>query len=259
MCQLFGISAASPLQMRFSWERFALRGSEAGGNPDGWGIAYAEANDVHILRESTPAAESPLVSFLTQHGPASATVISHVRRATSGERALANTQPFARVLGGRTHVFAHNGHVPGVEEHGEGWLRPVGATDSERLFCELLSRLARLWRGPDVPGLDARTDVVTRFADDVRGAGAANFLYFDGVTLFAHGHRRTLPGDAISTEPGLYLLDCVGEERRAHCEGVGATGACERASIVATMPLGADGWRPLAAGELVRLEGGRAV
>jgi predicted glutamine amidotransferase len=31
---------------------------------------------------------------------------------------LRNTQPFARELGGRTHFFAHNGMLPGIEDDG---------------------------------------------------------------------------------------------------------------------------------------------
>lgn len=248
--------------MRFSWDRFVLRGSAAGGNPDGWGVAYADASDVRILREPMPAADSPLVGFLGQHGPASTTVVSHIRRATKGERCLANTHPFARVLGGRTHVFAHNGYVPGVEEHSDVWLRPIGTTDSERLFCDLLARLAPSWTRSEAPALDQRTEIVAAFAEEVRQRGAANFLYFDGLTLFAHGHRHTIPGDGVSDEPGLYLLvrdDDDDNGDNVPCDGVEGEGPCGKRAVVATLPLDDQPWRPLASGELVRLQSGIVV
>ena len=104
-----------------------MRGSQQGGNPDGWGVAYYEGVDVLLLREPAPAAESPMVQFLDRHAPRSELIISHVRRATYGDRKLANTQPFQRVLGGRTHVFAHNGFVPPARMPAtSSWLKPQG-------------------------------------------------------------------------------------------------------------------------------------
>ncbi len=41
-------------------------------------------------------------------------LISHIRHATRGALSLANTQPFGREFGGRTHLFAHNGRLEGA-------------------------------------------------------------------------------------------------------------------------------------------------
>ena len=183
-----------------------MRGSLQGGNPDGWGVAYYEGVDAMLLREPAPAAESAMVKFLDSHAPRSDLIISHVRRATYGERKLANTQPFQRVLGGRTHVFAHNGFVPPVKMSGtSSWLTPQGETDSELLFCRLLGYLEPLWSNHEIPAFEKRYNVVTGFAREILEYGAANFLYSDGVNLFAHGHRHTVPGDAVSDKPGLYV------------------------------------------------------
>ncbi len=259
MCQLLGVSARAPVRMSLSWDEFALRGSEQGGNPDGWGVAYADATDVRLVREPCPAVDSELVAFLGRHGPAATTVVSHVRRATAGERTLSNTQPFVRALGGRTHVFAHNGHIAGLQAPRSPWLQPVGGTDSEVLFALLLEQLAPLWSETDAPVLDARTDVIARFAEDMRGRGAANFLYYDGLTLFAHAHRRTLPGADISDDPGLHVLVCPIEGDDDPCEGLGCLGADTTRTVVATLPLGSRGWRALDAGELLRVQAGRLV
>ncbi len=234
-----------------------MRGSEAAGNPDGWGVAYTEEGDARILREPSPAVDSPLVTFLGSHGPASTTILSHVRRATLGARSLPNTQPFVRALGGQTHIFAHNGHVPSLEVCEQPWLQPIGDTDSERMFCLLLASLEPLWRKTHAPSLEARSEIITRFAEEMRSRGAANFVYFDGLTLFAHSHRRTVPGAAISTAPGLYLLHTEKGSSGPHASGGLTTiGACAAQAMVATMPLDDEGWQPLAEGELLRLEHG---
>lgn len=262
MCQLFAVSSAVPLRTSLSWEGFALRGSEALGNPDGWGVAHAEGNDIQLSREPSPAADSPLVAFLGQHGPASTTLVSHIRRATTGDRRLANTQPFVRSLGGRTHVFAHNGHVSPLGTSASPWLRTIGTTDSEKMFCELLRRLESLWRASDNPSLDLRGAIVAKFAEQMRNLGAANFLYYDGLTLFAHGHRRTIAGDDISDEPGLYVLVRTpesGQHKHTPCRGLESIGPPCAQVLVATVPLDDQSWRPLGAGETLRIEHGVVV
>ena len=258
MCQLFGMSARLPVRVRFRWERFASQGSAAG-NPDGWGVAYG-GGDVQVLREPVPAVDSELVRFLAGHGPLATTVVSHVRRATQGGRVLSNTQPYARVLGGFTHVFAHNGHVlPGAVPENP-WLRPVGDTDSEALFCLLLSRLEPLWTH-GVPPLEARCEVISGFACEMRQCGAVNFLYFDGLTLFAHAHRRTVPGEGISTDPGLYLALRPGNGPAVpeSCVGTDCAGPVPDQALIATVPVDNGTWEPLAEGTLIRLEQGGAV
>lgn len=260
MCQLLGVSASRPLRLSFSWQHFVLRGSEEDGNPDGWGVAYVDGKDAGVVREPAPAAESPLVKFLARSGPASDLVISHVRRATMGARSLANTHPFARRMGGRVHVFAHNGFVPpeGVDQDSV-WLQPVGQTDSEILFCNLLRELAPLWAQSEKPSLAARSDVVAGFAARERGRGAFNFLYWDGLTLFAHGHRKTAPGSKISTDPGLYVLERPPLTDHGLCRGITGAGDCQAIVLVATKPLDDQNWLPLAHGELLRIEQGSIV
>jgi len=162
------------------------------------------------------ASDSPLVRLLETQGPATHLAISHIRHATHGAISLANTQPFVRELGGRTHVFAHNGHLPGIGQDARFALKhfhPVGETDSEQACCALLDRLQALWQAGTPPPLDARLAVVSAFAAELRELGPANFLYADGEVLFAHGHRRIQAGGRIEP-PGLFLLS-----RQCHDEG----------------------------------------
>ncbi len=263
MCQLLGLSSSEPIRLTFSWNSFVLQGSREGGNPDGWGVAYDEGVDATLLRESTPAAESPMVAYLGQHAPPSELIISHVRRATSGDLQLANTHPFRRVLGGHTHIFAHNGYVPpsGLANFSP-WLLPQGTTDSEVLFCRLLGYMERLWSKGAVPALEQRHKVVTDFANEILQHGAANFLYSDGINLFAHGHRHTVPGEAISSEPGLYLSMSTskkGSEMETPCDGLSAEGWCSHQAIVSSRPLNDASWTPLQAGEVACFEKGRRI
>jgi hypothetical protein len=145
MCELLALSSSRPVNLTFSLETLAARWGAAGSAHDGWGVAFYQGTDVALFREPAAAADSALVRFLETEGPATHLAISHIRHATQGGESLANTQPFVRELGGRAHVFAHNGDLPGIyscDALALGSHRPVGQTDSERAFCVLLERLS---------------------------------------------------------------------------------------------------------------------
>ncbi len=116
MCELLGMSAHHPASITLSLNEFARHGGETGPHADGWGVAYYEGPDANLIRESTPAADSVLMSTLRQYKVASEIVIAHIRRASFGPVELKNTHPFRRELGGRIHTFAHNGDLPGIED-----------------------------------------------------------------------------------------------------------------------------------------------
>ena len=99
-------------------------------------------------------------------------------------------------MGGAWHTLAHNGGLPGLPSAALGQVahcRPVGETDSEAAMCLLLERLRPLWQTGVLPDLAQRRQVVADFAADMRSQGPANFIYGDGVALFAHGDRRFQP------------------------------------------------------------------
>ncbi len=115
MCELLAISARFPTTIHLSLDELARHGGATGPHRDGWGVAYLEDGDALVLREPDAASGSRLLACAKHTTSRSATVIAHVRRATQGPRMLRNTQPFTRELGGRLHVFAHNGMLPGIE------------------------------------------------------------------------------------------------------------------------------------------------
>jgi predicted glutamine amidotransferase len=162
-------------------------------------------------------------------------------------------------------VFAHNGDLPGIWDNlalSLGSEHPVGETDSEQAFCALLVRLRELWSGDGLPPLDARFSLVRDFAAELRALGPANFLYADGDVLFAHGHRRkTLPGGPVEA-PGLWLLQrhCADTDTASspvNAVSVGWGG--QFVTMLASVPLTPDAWRPLQHGEIVVVRDGVVV
>jgi predicted glutamine amidotransferase len=261
VCELFAMSARVPATVSLSFAEFSRRGGGTAPHADGWGVAFAEGRDARILREPAPAATSACVRFLQSEPVRSTLVLSHVRRATRGAIALENTQPFARELGGRLHLFAHNGDLPRVQDALPlGRARPIGETDSEYAFCGLLARLDPLWANGTPPSRDARLGLLAEIAGTLRDLGPANFLYTDGETLFAHADRRVQPDRTIAP-PGLHLLSrhCA----REPSAGAGITvipGAGEQeVALLASVPLTHEAWEPLPRGALLAVEAGAVV
>jgi glutamine amidotransferase len=202
---------------------------------------------------------------VADRGLRSGTVISHIRHATQGAIALRNTQPFAREVGGRIHLFAHNGDLEQIAAAHDlelGVDRPIGETDSEVAFCTLLARVRPLWNnGPEAPSLEKRTAVVADFARTLRPFGPANFIYFDGDVLFLHGHRRKHDNEEEPRTPGLNLLcrSCAVDGSDFRAEGLEITGDNQHVVLAASVPLTDEPWQPFAEGEIVVVRAGEII
>ena len=56
MCELFALSASSPVDVRLSLHELARHGGETGMHADGWGVAFLQDRDVAVFREPSAAA-----------------------------------------------------------------------------------------------------------------------------------------------------------------------------------------------------------
>jgi len=259
------MSSRMPTTVGFSLELLARRGGAEGPHRDGWGVGYYAGPDALLLREPGAASESGLAHHIEQHGPPSQLVISHIRLATRGQRALQNTQPFMRELGGFTHLFAHNGELDGLggmPGGPDGRFRSIGDTDSEAAFCSLLNQLVPLWGQADeqIPGVDERFDLVADFAVRLRGLGIANFLYADSQTLFVHPDHR-IPPESKEVLPGLHVLErgCMEEVPDLSDSGVTLSPVQQALTLVASAPLTDEAWQPLGDGEVLAIQGGEII
>ena len=261
MCELLGICANLPVTATLSLDVLARHGGDTGPHKDGWGIGYYQGAAIRLMKEAEAAAGSAWLRFIRDHELRSPIILSHIRKATRGERTLANTQPFQRELGGRMHLFAHNGNLAGIDglaPAGAKRFRPVGDTDSEIAFCELMRRLAVLWDGADgVPALQRRHEVVAAFAAEIAPMGPANFLYADGDALFAHGNRRTQAGSGEIRPPGLHwLMRQCGAGSETGIDGLELSGEQVEVALVASVPLSDESWQPLEEGAVLCLRAG---
>ena len=245
MCELLGMSANVPTDIRFSFRGLMRRGGGTDVHRDGWGIAFYEGKGCRTFRDPLASAESEVANFLRRYAIKSRAVVSHIRKATHGRVCLENTHPFRRELWGRDWAFAHNGKLKGIKKRPLATYRPVGTTDSEHAFCWLLDRLRERFRAPPASHATLARSV-EELARDIAGHGVFNMLLCDSRSLFAFCSTdlawitRRHPFGTASLVDEDWSVDFSAE-----------TTPRDIVTVVATWPLTRDEtWTPMAAGEL---------
>ncbi|TBW36932.1 class II glutamine amidotransferase [Siculibacillus lacustris] len=250
MCELLGMSANVPTDIRFSFAGLARRGGDTGPHSDGWGIAFYEGRGCRTFHDPEPSARSDLARLLRAYPIRSRVVVAHVRRANRGAVSLENTHPFTRELWGRSWSFAHNGQLKGVKKLPLGRFRPIGTTDSEHAFCWILGTIADRWTAlPPPRRLDAALpDLFARLAD----LGVFNVLMSDGRSLYAHCGKRL---SAITRRAPFGRATLIDDDLAVDFSA--ETTPNDVVTVIATRPLTRDeAWADLPIGETLALRDG---
>ena len=258
VCELFGLSSRMPTRVTLSLEAFARRGGFKGDAVDGWGIAFYDGHDARLYKEPEPAQDSAWLRFIEERRLASRLLISHIRHATQGGISLANTQPFQRELGGRTHAsrITAGSTVSAAPCRRLGPLPPAGRNQFRGRFLRAARAARAALAERHSRRADERLRVVARFAAAMRDLGPANFLYADGDALFAHADRR-MQADGGIAPPGLWRLArrCAIDFDALATDG----GYDQEMMLLASVPLTGEAWTPLDEGEVVALRDGAIV
>jgi transglutaminase-like putative cysteine protease/predicted glutamine amidotransferase len=167
--------------------------------PDGWGLGYYPGGEpgASVLKEPAPqfgSRRSELVN-VWEH-LASSLFVLHIRTATWGSISDANTQPFIRSWGRRDWLFAHAGSLRERLETPTGSrFEPVGSTDTEAVFCDLLNRIAEKgWSNLE----EAEPQQLWHWFDEINNLGGLSSVLTDGRDLLVYSDRR-------SDETGVFI------------------------------------------------------
>ncbi len=157
--------------------------------PDGWGIGYYPGGEpsASVLKEPAPASGSIRSELVKAWDHlASSIFVVHIRTATWGQNSDANTQPFSYPYAGREWLFGHSGSLRDRLVV-NGRFEPVGATDTELVFCDLLERVAEAgWRSIgdiDLPRL--RQELL-----ELNDHGSLSIVMSDGLDLLVYADAR---------------------------------------------------------------------
>jgi len=183
MCELLAMRANTPTDLCFSFTGLTRRGGETGPHKDGWGVTFYEGKGVRSFHDPDPSASSRIAEVVQTHPIKSEVAICHIRQANVGDICLANTHPFIRELWGQYWVFAHNGQLSDFQAE-PGFYEPVGTTDSEALFCDMLNHLRQhCHRGDPAETL---VEHLVELANNYARKGVFNLLLSNGEWLFTY-------------------------------------------------------------------------
>jgi len=253
MCELLGLCFNQPVQPRISFRAFRRRGED---NPHGWGLAFYPGKSALILKEPLESVVSALSTFVQEYPYIKSKIfIAHVRRTSIGSISYDNTHPFSRELNGKEYVFAHNGTLRNFRRLKLGRFKPLGKTDSEHVFCYLLSEIEERgienWTEDDFEWLHEKFREINTY-------GTFNCLMSDGEYLFAyhdidgynglHYVRREAPFGSIILRDEDYEIDLAEEKDPS-----------QRGYIIATQPLTNEEWQSFSPGELIVFKDGEIV
>ena len=244
MCELLGMSANVPTDVRFSFAGLARRGGGTGPHRDGWGIAFYEGRGARAFHDPQPSADSEIARLLRHYDVKSRIVIAHVRRANRGRVALENTHPFTRELWGRAWTFAHNGQLRSVKKKPLGAFRPIGTTDSEHAFCWLLEQLRA--RFPVLPARSALEKALSGLMAELSSLGVFNVLLSEGRCLYTFANKTMY---FIERRAPFGTATLIDEDLQVDFSQV--TQPDDRVAVVASAPLTRDEtWNALPIGRL---------
>lgn len=232
MCELFAMNSSHPTDVGPYLTRLMPRGGKTGPHADGWGVAYYEGRAARIFKDPAPAAQSRLLATLARQRLRSTAVVAHIRKANPSifGRSTANTHPFEREWNGRSWVFAHNGKLPGLHELDlcpRNRFRPLGDTDSELAFCLLLAAIADRSEREGVLSPPKLIDAIRPVVEVLSETGEFNFVLSDGEHVYVHAHTR------------LHTLQQASDSTCGM-----------KTTVLATEPLSAGDWEPLAPGTM---------
>lgn len=159
--------------------------------PDGWGIGYYPGGEASapVLKEAAPPEGSIRSELIKawEHLDSSLFLL-HIRKATWGRNCDANTQPFKRTFGGRDWLMAHGGSLKRrFALSAPNFFEPVGGTDSELVFCELLNRAVTYGQKSlgDIP-----PEVLRQWLVEINDHGSLSLVMTDGRDLVVYRDKR---------------------------------------------------------------------
>ena len=254
MCELLGLCFNKEVSFDLAFSGLKTGAIE---NPDGWGTAWYDEYGSQILKESRPASRSRLAEdFQENLGARSRIFVAHIRRATVGRVGYTNTHPFYRRFVEKTWVFAHNGTIDTSQLNlSSSEFSPIGETDSELVFCSLLSWLSH--GGIQLTDNNGFTLLHEKLRE-INRLGTLNLIFSDGKHLFVyhdssgylglHYLLRQAPYKVVKLR-GQYLTINLAE----------VVDPDERGYIVATKPLSDEDWKRAKPGQLLIFSEGNSI
>lgn len=189
MCQLFAISSHKPYLINDLLGEFFTYSKE---NPHGWGYADFSQKNSFVLRSPEKASESKQAKLLVACPLAVTDALAHIRYATVGDIAEANTHPFtAHDVSGRHWTLIHKGTIFSSDLLDAYFHTQTGGTDSERILLYLLDRINAATISKDSPlEPDERFALFEQVATELSPNNCVNLVVYDSDQFYIHSNYQ---------------------------------------------------------------------
>jgi transglutaminase-like putative cysteine protease/predicted glutamine amidotransferase len=175
-----------------------LSSSPVGSHSYGWGLGWYPGNQSSSMVIKDPAARATQVftDSLTDWSNFRSNIFFCKIRGAESDYNQSETQPFSRSFAGADWLFMHNGDLDKaaltkVYQGDSRLLEPIGTTDSELAFCNLLARLEK--HGARTLSDIDPVEIVSWFERFDR-FGSADMYLSDGQTVCCfHGTQSPKP------------------------------------------------------------------
>jgi len=243
MCRLFGVIANQKIDIEYSFFRadekpFKEFSKE---HPDGWGIGWFDNRKTKIYKQGY----GKKYDFDKVKKVRSKIIISHVRKATTGDKSTQNAHPFEF----KNWLFVHNGSVERkclLKLLADSYTKLTSQTDSEVYFHLVMQEIKNT--GDVIEGAKSTIKKVK----ECGGYSGLNFIMSDGENLYAYR-------DASTSESyySLYYLKREPKEFfRAKSKETkillhSKTLANEEAVLICSEKLSQENWKEIDIGALI--------
>ena len=189
MCELFGISAKTPIDARNYLKTFYGHSSK---HPHGWGLMREMDGKPEIFKEPVCATGSRILNGIIQKTEPQTNLLAHIRLATVGSIKYDNCHPYTGFdMSGRRWTLIHNGTIYSGIQLSRYLHEQTGDTDSERIFLYLIDEINKEMILNDAPlTAERRCRVVDRIAGQLSPRNKLNLIIYDGELLYAHKNMK---------------------------------------------------------------------
>lgn len=232
-------------------------------NNSGWGIAWYPNDDysASVVKDISNASAKNFSRLLSSWNNFNSTMF--LFKLTGQDQAYTqhNTQPFNKSYGGRDWIFCHRGQIDKNElsktlHLDDGIFEPLGTTDSELIFCHLLSKLhdskAKSIGDINFETLHLWLKIINQFgaSDVVLSEGQSMAIYRDLNSNDDIYYKRHLPPHTDTLFESEMVQLNIDTKIASNCTGL---------VFSSTKPVDDNDWQVMKPGQLLILRKGAIV
>ncbi|MCH5210723.1 MAG: class II glutamine amidotransferase [Oscillospiraceae bacterium] len=189
MCELFGISSQSSVDVRGYLEEFYSHSRQ---HPHGWGLMRESNGKIEIIKECVCASQSAILNNIIAETEPQTNLLAHIRLATIGSVKHDNCHPYTGVdNSGRHWTLIHNGTIYSGTHLSKYLFSQTGDTDSERILLYLLDEMNNVIEKNEAAlSVEQRCSVIDNIAIALSPRNKLNLMIYDGEILYVHTNMK---------------------------------------------------------------------